>query len=86
MTDGRIINLESSIEKFHELRFNVARVLREMQVLNKRFNPDLNDDDLLKIKKEYNIMNVNRLAKVNGINNLKQLIKDDNDDEIKKDQ
>eukprot|EP01084_Bolivina_argentea_P003592 6752_1 len=41
LSDGRIKYMECSIDKFHELRFNVSRVLREMQVLQQRF---INED------------------------------------------
>lgn len=40
LSDGRIKYMECSVDKFHELRFNVSRVLREMQVLRQRFIHD----------------------------------------------
>ena len=43
LSDGRIKYMECSVDKFHELRFNVSRVLREMQVLQQRFIQDSAD-------------------------------------------
>merc|ERR1711933_529358 len=37
LSDGRIKYMECTVDKFHELRFNASRVLREMQVLQQRF-------------------------------------------------
>merc|ERR1719384_2824215 len=47
LSDGRIKYMECSVDKFHELRFNVSRVLREMQVLEQRF---INDEQQNKSK------------------------------------
>jgi hypothetical protein len=33
LTDGRVRSFEMSIEQFHELRFNVARMLKDMSDL-----------------------------------------------------
>lgn len=42
-SDGRIKTFELSIEKFHELRYNVAKVLKDME--------DLEQIPILKIDK-----------------------------------
>lgn len=85
LSDGRIINMETTVEKFHELRFNVARVLREMQVLKQRFEADImvtakhgkkKDESQLKIdkEKEYQTRKTSKMltaSRIAGITNLK---------------
>lgn len=63
--------MECSIDKFHELRLNLARVLREMQVLDGRFNSDLTNEQKLEMKNLDSLRRVQAKSIVSGINNLK---------------
>ena len=63
--------MECSIDKFHELRLNLARVLREMQVLDARFNSDLTNEQKIEMKNLDSLRRVQARSIVSGINNLK---------------
>eukprot|EP01083_Nonionella_stella_P119698 358032_1 len=75
LSDGRIKYMECSVDKFHELRFNVSRVLREMQVLQQRFidHDDSNHTSGALQEESQYVTKYKKLASIAGINNLSQI-------------
>lgn len=81
LDDGRIKHMECSVEKFSELRFNVSRVLREMQVLQQRMNKHVGNyeqnvntnamfsDYCQNFRKKYE-----KQSEIAGLNNLTSLL------------
>ena len=70
LSDGRIKYMECTVEKFHELRFNASRVLREMQVLQQRF---IDEENVNKSEQSQYVNKYKKLASIAGINNLSQI-------------
>merc|ERR1711879_261899 len=65
LEDGRIYNMECSIEKFSELRYNVALLLREMQTQHRNFNTKMQQsqkDKILALGKLMKLKKMNCLA------------------------
>lgn len=63
------------MEKFHELRFNVSRVLREMQVLETRFIDGDSTKNIKQQQPQY-IAKYKKLASIAGISKLSQIAAD----------
>ena len=63
--------MECSVEEFHEIRYNVARVLREVQVLDKRYNTRVSDRQKQLFKNMGRVLKIKKMAKISGVGKLK---------------
>lgn len=81
LNDGRIKYMECTIDKFHELRFNVSRVLREMQVVKQRLIDNdssiNNQDQPLNIDQPQYIIKYKKLSNIAGLDKLSQIANND---------
>ena len=75
LNDGRIKYMECSIDKFHELRFNVSRVLREMQVVKQRLID--NEQEQPTLDKPQYIIKYKKLSNIAGLDKLSQIANND---------